>query len=85
MYINFGMLNIMASRATFDMNGAYHITFPVQSKKEGHVGDIHFINDKDGNGYIEWCKGNVVSGYGEKISLEELFSLLEERKGGSGD
>ncbi len=85
MYINFGSMgNVRATRALFDMNGASEVTFPVQSKKEGHIGEIHFISDKDGNGSIEWCKGNRAKGHGVKIDLEELLNLLEAREAESG-
>lgn len=74
MYINFDSF-----RKRAEVGGDSVSSYPVQSKETGHVGYIHFITDKNGIGYLEWCKGSTAEGYGEKISLADLFDLLERR------
>jgi hypothetical protein len=75
MYINFESFN-----KTISFNGEYVYRYTVESKKEGHIGSIYFVKDANGIGSIEWCKGNIVKGYGVKIDLEELLNLLEKRE-----
>ncbi len=54
--------------------------YSVESKDKGHIGEIYFIRYANGVGSIEWCKGNIVQGFGAKMDLEELFELLESRE-----
>lgn len=76
MYINFK--NFKVSEEFFGGESVHR--YSVESKDKGHIGEIYFIREADGIGSIEWCKGNIVQGYGVKIGLEELFELLESRE-----
>jgi hypothetical protein len=73
MYINFQQSNIKGSL----FSGEYAGRFLVESRDSGHEGTIHFTNDKNGNGSIEWCRGRSSQGTGVKIALEELINFLE--------
>lgn len=76
MYINFKNFNVKEEL----FSGESVHRYSVESKDKGHIGEIYFIRDANGVGSIEWCKGNIVRGYGAKIDLEELFELLENRE-----
>jgi hypothetical protein len=75
MYIN--AENIRSSLSFGDDES--FICYPVQSKESGHEGTVCFITDKDGDGSLEWCKGNTAHGYGVRVSLRELFDWVESR------
>jgi hypothetical protein len=72
-------INVKNFRATEVFGGESVYRYSVESKDKGHIEYINFITDADGVGSLEWCKGSTATGYGEKISLEDLFDLLEKR------
>jgi hypothetical protein len=55
------------------------VCYTVESKQAGHEGEMCFITEKDGNGSLEWCKGQTTHGYGVKVSLKELVDWMETR------
>ena len=75
MYIHFGNNNVKGDL----FSGEYRARFTVASKDSEHEGTIYFTNDRDGNGFIEWCRGSSGQGTGLRIDLEELIKRLEEK------
>jgi hypothetical protein len=44
-----------------------------------YEGDTHLGDLRIGRGKIEWCKGRVRAGGGNKVSWKELIEWLESR------
>ena len=74
MYINFGNNNVKGDL----FSGEYSARFSVRSADGEHEGTIYFTNDKDRNGFVEWCRNGSGPGSGIKIALDELISRLEK-------
>lgn len=61
-------LNCKDFRSREVFGGESMIRYGVESKGVGHVGHIYFITDKNGVGYLEWCKGELRRAWRENIS-----------------
>ena len=73
MYIDFGKHSVKGDL----FSGEYRARFAVGSKDREDEGTIYFANDKEGTGFIEWCRPGSGQGSGIKMGLEELIRLLE--------
>ena len=51
----------------------------MSSKERGLEGHVHIITEKNGEGFVEWCKGSTGKGYGVKVSVKELFEWMETK------
>jgi len=78
-YINLTWPLAVPEKATRSSNGIeYSAKFGVISDG-GRAGSLILGRDEDGEGFVEWCKGNCVEGFGVQVGLDYLIEWIESQ------